>query len=161
MNGSCGAAVLVAAAALVAPACGGDDDELSRAHPGKHLLPITAFEDRGKPWEFRAYFDGRSCVAFSTPTSGGGECFAQVPGDNPAEASMTDSGGRQALFGLAAPNVAAVRYRTRYGPAIAETRRVPGFRLRFFLAMHETGVARDVLNPVAVDARGQRVGAQP
>jgi hypothetical protein len=38
---------------------------------------------------------------------------------------------------------------------------LPGFRLRFFLAIHDTGVARHVLNPVAVDARGQRIGAQP
>ena len=71
---------------------------------------------------------------------------------------MTTATGREAFFGLAAPDVAAVRYRTRYGPAIAETRRVPSFRLRFFLATHDAGAVRYVLNSVAVDTHGRRAG---
>ena len=151
-------AILAATAALGGSACGGDEDALSRSHPGRDLKPITAFQDRSGPWEFRAYLDRTGCVVFSTPTAAGGNCFVEVPGDNAAEAATTTSRGREAFFGLAGPNVAAVRYRTRYGPAITETRRVPGFPLRFFLTMHDAGVVRFVINPVAVDTRGRRVG---
>lgn len=118
---------LVATAALVGSACGGDEDRLSRSHPGRDLKPIIAFHDRGGSWEFRAYVDRAGCVAYSTPTAGGGECFVSVPDDHAAEATMTTATGREAFFGLAAPGVAAVRYRTRYGPAIAETRRCRAF----------------------------------
>ncbi len=149
--------MLCAVIAVVPARCGGDEDRLSRSFPGRDLKPITAFHDRG-PWDFRAYFDRTGCAAFSTPTEAGVECFVAVPDDHAAEARMTTAMGREAFFGLAAPGVAAVRYCTRYGPAIAETRRVPGFRLGFFLAMHDAGVVRYVLNPVAVDAHGRRVG---
>lgn len=150
--------MLCAVIAVVPAGCGGDEDRLSRSFPARDLKPITAFHDRGS-WEFRAYFDRTGCVAYSTPTAGGGGCFVSVPDDHAAEATMTTAMGREAFFGLAAPDVAAVRYRTRYGPAITETRRVPGFRLRFFLAMHDADVVRHVLNPVAVDAHGRRTGA--
>ncbi len=35
----------------------------------------------------------------------------------------------------------------------------PGFPLRFFLAMHDAGVVRFVINPVAVDTRERRVAS--
>jgi len=44
-------ACLVAAAALLGFACGGDEDALNRANPGLDLKPITAFEDRAHPSE--------------------------------------------------------------------------------------------------------------
>ena len=82
----------------------------------------------------------KSCVVYRTPSDGGGSCFVDVSGQQPAEARTAAGDGREAYFGLAVPRVAAVRYHTRYGPDVAETRAVPGYRLRYFIAMHDEGV---------------------
>lgn len=153
----------LAVAACAVSSCGAKQDHLAASLPGKRLIAITTFRFGAGSWDFRAYLDrGRPCMAYEGPSRSGSHCLAEVGTGRRTQALTVADQGSDAFVGFTTPDVAAVRYVTRYGPSVAVTQPVPGLlvgdvAVRYFLAMHASGLVRPATHPIAVDARGDRL----